>query len=299
VGNYTTQLLSIAINNITGNVTTAPADSLVLHTFDSPPGNNNEGWEGEGNESGIGEGNTTIPPNELGWFSQDSDTRSHDFDLSDHADEEVNISFTLGVNEWEGNDTFVTRVYDSEDNVIKTQTYSPESEGVGYFDYEFGVVVPENGVIKVEFQSENTIDQGANKEAWSIDNFEITGPDGEQVITFESASPSDGAIDIGVLLAQNNDFEGDAPDSVDEINLSSGNYTLSNITLADVIDITDGDKVLKITGESSDGVGSLAENGWVLDTSPSVVEDGYATYTNIADPSVQLLIDIDIPVETV
>jgi hypothetical protein len=299
VGNYTTQLLSIAINNITGNVTTAPADSLVLHTFDSPPGNNNEGWEGEGNESGIGEGNTTIPPNELGWFSQDSDTRSHDFDLSDYADEEINISFTLGVNEWEGNDTFVTRVYDSEDNVIKTQTYSPDSEGVGYFNYDFDVKVPEDGIIRIEFQSENTIDQGANKEAWSIDNFEITGPDGEQVITFESASPSDGAIDIGVLLAQNNDFEGDAPDSVDEINLSSGNYTLSNITLADVIDITDGDKVLKITGESSDGVGSLAENGWVLDTSPSVVEDGYATYTNIADPSVQLLIDIDIPVETV
>jgi len=295
-GNYTTQLLSIAINNITGNVTTASAESLVMHTCDGPY---NEGWTGEGNESGIGEGNTAIPPNELGWFSQDSDTRSHDFDLSDHADEEINISFTLGTNEWEDTDTFIARVYDSEDNVIKTQTYSPDSEGVGYFNYDFDVKVPEDGIIRVEFQSENTIDQGGNKEAWSIDNFEITGPDGEQVITFESETPSDGAIDVGVLLAQNNDFEGDAPDSVDEIDLSTGNYTLSNITLADVIDITDGDKVLKITGESSDGVSSLAENGWVLDTSPSVVEDGYATYTNIADPSVQLLIDIDIPIETV
>lgn len=296
VGNYTTQLLSIAINNITGNVTTAPGDSLVFHTFDGPY---NEGWSGEGNESAIGQGNTTIPPNELGWFSQDSDTRSHDFDLSDHADEEINISFMLGVNEWEEADTFIARVYDSEDNVITTQTYSPDSVEEGYFDYNFDVTVPEDGIIRVEFQSQNTIDHGKGTEAWSIDDFEITGPDGEQVITFESENPSDGTIDIAALLDQNNDFEGDTPDSVDEIDLSSGDYTLSNITLADVIDITDGDKVLKITGESSDGVSSLADNGWVLDTSPSVVEDGYATYTNIADPSVQLLIDVDIGIETI
>lgn len=297
VGNYTTQLLSIFINNITGNVTTAPADSLVLHTFDSPPGNNNEGWEGEGNESGIGEGNTTIPPNELGWFSQDSDTRSHDFDLSDHADEDINISFTLGVNEWEGNDTFVARVYDSQDNLIKTQTYSPDSEGVGYFDYNFDVTVPEDGIIKVEFQSQNTIDQGGNKESWSIDDFEISGPDGEQVLMFESSLG--GNINIETLLDQNNDFEGDAPNSVDEIDLSSGDYTLSNITLADVIDITDGDKVLKITGDSGDGVSSLADNGWEIDTSPTVVEAGYTTYTHVDDPSVQLLIDVDVPIDSV
>ena len=296
-GNYTTQLLSIFINNIIGNVTTAPADSLVLHTFDSPPGNNNEGWEGSGNESGIGEGNTTIPPNELGWFSQDSDTRSHDFDLSDHSGEEINISFKLGVNEWEGNDTFVARVYDSQDNLIKTQTYSPDSEGVGYFDYDFDVTVPQDGVIKVEFQSQNTIDQGGNKESWSIDDFEITGPEGEQVLTFDSSLG--GNINIEALVDQNNDFEGDAPNSVDEIDLSSGDYTLSNITLADVIDITDGDKVLKITGDSSDGVGSLADNGWEVDTSPSVVEAGYITYTNVDDPSVQLLIDVDIPIDSV
>jgi len=292
LGNYTTQLLSVAINNITGDVTTAPADSLILHTFDGP---NNEGWSGEGNESAIGEGNTTIPPNELGWFSQDSDTRSHDFDLSDHADKEINISFTLGVNEWEDSDTFIARVYDSEDNLITTQTYSPQSEGAGYFDYSFDVTVPQDGIIKVEFQSENTIDHGKGTEAWSIDDFEITGPDGEQVITFDGG----GAIDFGLLLDQNNDFEGDAPDSVDEIDLSSGDYTLSNITLADVIDITDGDKVLKITGESSDGVGSLADNGWEIDTSPTVVEAGYTTYTHVDDPSVQLLIDVDIPIDSV
>ncbi|QFR43141.1 cadherin repeat domain-containing protein [Sulfurimonas xiamenensis] len=298
-GNYTTQLLSVPINNITGNVETAPADSLVLHTFDSPPGNNNEGWIGEGNESNMGGGSTTIPPNELGWFTQDSDTRSHDFDLSDHADEEVNISFTLGVNEWEGDDTFIVRVYDSEDSVIQTQTYSPDSEGLGYYDYDFDVTVPENGIIKVEFQSQNTEDQGGDKEAWSIDNFEISGPDGEQVLTFEGESSSGGTIDIGVLLDQNNDFEGDAPDSIDEIDLSSGDYTLSNITLADVVDITDGDNVLKVTGESGDGVNNLTDNGWIPDPSPTVTEDGYATYTNIDDPSVQLLIDVDIPIETV
>lgn len=295
-GNYTTQLLSIAINNITGTVTTASADSLVLHTFDGPY---NEGWSGEGNESGIGEGNTTIPPNELGWFSQDSDTRSHDFDLSDHADEEINISFKLGVNEWEGSDTFIARVYDSQDNVIKTQTYSPDSEGVGYFNYNFDVTVPEDGIIRVEFQSENTIDQGGNKEAWSIDDFEISGPDGEQVLTLTFDSSLGGNINIETLLDQNNDFEGDAPDSVDEIDLSSGDYTLSSITLADVIDITDGDKVLKITGESSDGISGLADNGWEIDSSPTVVEAGYTTYTHVDDPSVQLLIDVDIPIDTV
>ncbi|MBW6489535.1 hypothetical protein, partial [Sulfurimonas sp.] len=187
--------------------------------------------------------------------------------------------------------------YDSEDNVIKTQSFSPDSEGVGYFDYDFDVTVPENGLIRVEFQSENTVDHGKGTEAWSIDDFEIMGPDGQQVLTFDS-SPG-GNIDMEALLDQNNDFEGDAPDSVDEINLSSGDYTLSNITLADVIDITDGDNVLKITGDSGDGIVNLADNGWVIDTSPSVTETGYDTYTNIADSSVQLLIDVDIAVEVI
>ncbi|MDT8338620.1 MAG: cadherin repeat domain-containing protein [Sulfurimonas sp.] len=295
-GNYATQLLSVSINNIIGNVETAPAESLVLHTFDGPY---NEGWSGEGNESAIGENNSTIPPNELGWFYEDSNTRSHDFDLSDHADEEINISFTLGVNEWEGDDTFIVRVYDSENSVIQTQTYSPDSDGFGYYDYDFDVTVPNDGIIKVEFQSENTVDHGGDKEAWSIDNFEISGSNGEQLLTFEGESSSGGTIDIGVLLDQNNDFEGDAPDSVDEIDLSSGDYTLSNITLADVIDITDGDNVLKVTGESGDSVNNLADNGWVLDASPTIAEEGYATYTNIADSSVQLLIDVDIPIESV
>lgn len=309
LGNYTTQLLSVAINNITGTVTTAPADSLVLHTFDSPPGNNNEGWEGEGNESAIGVDNNTIPPNELGWFSQDSDTRSQTFDLGDdNTGKEINISFTLGVYGkspgnnsseagWEGDDTFIVRIYDSEGSEIQTQTYSPDSDGLEYFDYNFDVTVPDNGIIKVEFQSQNTEGPGPNMESWSIDNFEIIGPDGQQVLTFDSSLG--GNIDMEALLDQNNDFEGDTPNSVDEIDLSSGDYTLSNITLADVIDITDGDKVLKITGDNGDGIVNLADNGWVLDSSPSVTETDYTTYTHVDDPSVQLLIDVDIQIDSV
>ncbi len=298
-GNYTTQLLTVSINNITGNVETAPAESLVLHTFDSPPGNNNEGWVGEGNESAIGTGNPENPPEELGWFYQDSDTRWHTFALSDNAEEEVNISFKLGVNEWEGDDTFVVRVYDSENELIHTETYSPDnSEDVLYINCSFNVQVPEDGIIKVEFQSANTDNQGKDKEAWSIDDFEITGPNGEQVLTLEDEESSGGVVNMGTLVEQDNDFEGDEPDSVDEIDLSEGNYTLSNITLADVIDITDGDKVLKITGESGDGVDNLADNGWVVDTTPSVSEGGYTTYTNEVDGSVQLLIDNDILIIT-
>ena len=300
-GNFTTQLLSISINNITGNVETAPAGSLVLHTFDSPPGNNNEGWVGEGNESAIGTGNPENPPEELGWFYQDSDTRWHTFALGDNAEEEVNISFKLGVNEWEENDNFIVRVYDSAGQEIHTETYSPDnSEDVRYIDCSFDVDVPRDGIIKVVFQSANTDNQGADKEGWSIDDFEITGSNGEQVLTLEDEESSGGVVNMGTLIQQNNDFEGDdEPDSVDEIDLSEGNYTLSNITLADVIDITDGDKVLKITGESGDGVSGFAENGWVVDGSPIVEEAGYVTYTNSADSTVQLLIDIDIPIETV
>ncbi len=298
-GNFTTQLLTISINNITGNVETAPAESLVLHTFDSPPGNNNEGWVGEGNESAIGTGNPENPPEELGWFYQDSDTRWHTFALVDNAEEEVNISFKLGVNEWEGNDNFIVKVYDSENEVIHTETYSPDnSEDVLYINCNFNVEVPEDGFIKVEFQSANTDDQGKDKEAWSIDDFEITGSNGEQVLTLEDEESSGGVVNFGTLVEQDNDFEGDEPDSVDEIDLSEGDYTLSNITLADVIDITDGDKVLKITGDSSDGVSGFAENGWVVDDTPSVSESGYTTYTNADDGSVQLLIDNDILIIT-
>ena len=291
-GAYDIESVQVNVNDITGDIRTVEG-SVALQTFD---GSYNEGWTGAGNEEIFGDG-------KLGWFNSNSDTRTQTFDLSASAGESVSLDVDLKItsgfppyNGWEGNDNFIVRVTDSNDNEIITQTYSPN--GVGTIPISFDFDIPDNGIITVKFQSENIDETFPNAEYWSIDNFSITGSQGQQILSFDSSTG--GTIDVEALVNQANDFEGDTPNSIDEIDLSTGNYTLSNITLSDVISMTDSDNVLKITGDMSDGVNNIAANGWVPDTSSTAVtEVGYDTYTNIANSSVQLLIDVDIQINTI
>ena len=310
--------LEVNVNDVTGTMLYTSAD--IMQTFD---GVNSEGWSGLGSEhystSGI-----------LGWFDKDSDTRSQTFDLSDSAGESANISFDLGTygfaegyswvstgwlsgyfepygQGWEGNDTFRVRITDSDGNPIETENFSPNGNhtpaGGNMISLDLDITVPQDGEITVSFKSVHTDDYGVGLEAWSIDNFKIDG-ESREVLSFENSA--DGTIDVEALVDQANDFE-DAggtsianPDSLDTIDLSIGNHDLSNITLADVLDMTDGDNVLKITGDSGDSVNDIASNGWI-DSAAQVTDatTTYDVYTHPGDSSAQLLIDIDIPIDVV
>lgn len=192
------------------------------------------------------------------------------------------------------------------DGITATVTSTEDSNGD-----EATVTVNQNGIVSIEGGSGNdtlmgedgdeVIDGGDGNDY--IDGGEGSdtiygGADNDTIVYDSEDTEIDGGEESDILIVNSGDIDFSNVSNIEEIDLSSGDYTLSNITLVDVIDITDGDKVLKITGDSGDGVDNLADNGWVLDTSPDITEVGYVTYTNIADSSVQLLIDEDIIIIT-
>ena len=325
-GNSISQDVTVEVNNVTGIVSLL-AGGVALQTFNCC---NDEGWTGHGHAD-------SSPHGVLGWFEDDSDTRSQTFDLDTNAGEDVSINFNLSVygkeeyihsglysgyytgSGWEGNDTFTVTVTDSSGTTIATQEYSPDGNHTGnnYIAASVNVTVPDNGEFTVKFQSSNTEDSGAQVESWSVDNFEIVGAD-HQVLTFDDSS--EGEIDMAALLDQGNDFEDEGgnsvttPDSVDDIDLTSGDHILSNLSVEDFIAMTDDDNTLKIKGDSGDEINldmsqwKVADNDAVdvgnPDAGIDADSDGYVTYTNIdpvggaAAESLQLLIDENIDVNS-
>jgi VCBS repeat-containing protein len=316
-GNSISQDVTVEVNNVTGIVSLL-AGGVALQTFNCC---NDEGWTGHGHAD-------SSPHGVLGWFEDDSDTRSQTFDLDTNAGEDVSINFNLSVygkeeylyggyytgSGWEGNDTFTVTVTDSNGDTITTENYSPDGN-VNNIAVSFDITVPDDGEFTVKFQSSNTEDSGAQVESWSVDNFEIVGAD-HQVLTFDNSS--EGEIDMAALLDQGNDFEDEGgnsvstPDSVDEIDLTSGDHILSNLSVEDFIAMTDDDNTLRIEGDSGDEI-KLDMTQWQVATNDSIDtgnpdagidadNDGYVTYTNIdgvgglAEGSLQLLIDEDIDV---
>jgi VCBS repeat-containing protein len=322
-GNSISQDVTVEVNNVTGIVSLL-AGGVALQTFNCC---NDEGWTGTGHED-------FHPHGVLGWFEDDSDTRSQTFDLDTNAGEDVTINFNLSVygerekvgnlysgyhyvgSGWEGNDTFTVTVTDSNGDTITTEEYSPDGN-VNNMAVSFDITVPDDGEFTVEFQSSHTVDSGEQTESWSVDNFEIVGAD-HQVLTFDSSS--EGEIDMAALLDQGNDFEDEGgnsvstPDSVDDIDLTSGDHILSNLSVEDFIAMTDDDNTLKIKGDSGDEINldmsqwKVADNDAVdvgnPDAGIDADSDGYVTYTNIdpvggaAAESLQLLIDENIDVNS-
>ncbi len=321
-GNSISQDVTVEVNNVTGIVSLL-AGGVALQTFNCC---NDEGWTGHGDAD-------SHPHGVLGWFEDDSDTRSQTFDLDANAGEDVSINFNLSVygkqqwvsswgggyykgSGWEGDDTFTVTVTDSNGNTITTENYSPDGN-VTNMAVSFDITVPDDGEFTVKFQSANTVDSGAQVESWSVDNFEIVGAD-RQVLTFDDSS--EGEIDMAALLDQGNDFEDEGgnsvstPDSVDDIDLTSGDHILSNLSVEDFIAMTDDDNTLKIKGDSGDEINldmsqwKVADNDAVdvgnPDAGIDADSDGYVTYTNIdpvggaAAESLQLLIDENIDVNS-
>jgi len=78
-------------------------------------------------------------------------------------------------------------------------------------------------------------------------------------------------------------------DNIEDIDLTSGNHTIS-LSLQDVIDMTDSGNILKIIGDSNDSV-LFDMNKWSTTSTSS--EDGatFDIYTNTDDTSVQVKVE--------
>jgi hypothetical protein len=147
--------------------------------------------------------------------------------------------------------------------------------------------------LKVEIKEEGgqytTLDDNVMKN--SIDTIS-----NNNMVYDENSSLIDGGTGddtIELMSGQSIDFSqiGNVIENIEEIDLSvDGKNELKNITLQDVIDMTDDKNEIKITGTSEDKV--TLSNEW----SKGITEDGYTEYTATSnnDETVKLKIQTDI-----
>ena len=295
---YVDKTVNIDVNNVTGVITQDEVEGSIILVGPQTFTDSYEGWTVDPAILIPGDGDPDNA-NHLGWFrpvGEEQATVSQVFDLTGHEGETVTISFDLKLQGgWDpadeaNSDTYTLGITANGVTTDQSVLYTDFSNGTHEIDET--AVVGDDGMLTIELSADVTW----SGEKWSIDDFEITSSDyGDTTLTFEN--PSDGLINMEALIDQDNDFGGNSPTSIDEIDLSAGDYVLENITLQDVLDITDGDNVLKITGEYGDGA-NIAANGWVADAAPTVTETGYDTYTQTGS-DVQLLIDVEIAVDVV
>jgi Ca2+-binding RTX toxin-like protein len=135
----------------------------------------------------------------------------------------------------------------------------------------------------------DTMNGGAGNDTmvYGAEDTVIDGGDDTDTLLFSSAT----SIDLAALTL---------PKNFEIIDLSkSGNHTLSNITLAGVIAITDSNNTLTILKDDGDTVG--LDNTWGTSVNTLEVIDGESrsveTYTNTDDTSVTLKV-VTIPADT-
>ena len=126
----------------------------------------------------------------------------------------------------------------------------------------------------------------------SFTSYTLTYPNtSDQVLTLEEVDTDGDHIDFVRLLDDaSNDLTSNAvPNSLDLINMNSGDHILSNINVEDVLSITDLDNTLKIVGDSGDTL-KLDSSQW---TDNGVNVDGETVYvgTSTTNETVTLLID--------
>ena len=156
--------------------------------------------------------------------------------------------------------------------------------------------------------------------SFHLDISPVDTTEGDDIILFDSTRSYDGRDGTDTLqlrLGDNLDFDND-PDlsnlEVLDLGSSGGNHDVSNLALQDLLDITDGDNELFITGDSGDSVSLLSGTesqdvgGGVIETD-QWIQSGTATvtdfngtgedinfdvYINTLDPTVTINIDQDI-----
>ena len=151
----------------------------------------------------------------------------------------------------------------------------------------------------------------------TVDSAMING----SIVTNESTNIASGSFDINItesipsssddtLLYKGNDIDalggndtlvlnGETLDfskvkDIETLDLNAGQNSVANLTLQDVVDMTDNNKTLAITGDTQDQV-SLG-SGWSHSSSSTENGHNFDIYTNSSDPTVTLKIEDDITV---
>lgn len=119
----------------------------------------------------------------------------------------------------------------------------------------------------------------------------LDGGDGIDTLIF---SMDGSAINFAALDSTNNPIK-----NIEIIDLGHGgtsdNHALTNLSLQDVIDMTDSNNNLIILGDAGDTVDFLNSNGWVKGTSSTEIVNGSSHildhYTNTIDPTVLVKVE--------
>lgn len=135
----------------------------------------------------------------------------------------------------------------------------------------------------------------------------LYGGEGDDTLVFDDNDTIiDGGLGEDTLLLESNDgidfseLDNSVIKGIDIIDLNTGDHSITNLTLQDVIDMTDNvDKTLRITGDMGDSVELLntATGTWSSDTTETIDSVTYDVYTNSEDQSYRVLIQTPIAEE--
>ncbi|CAD7289284.1 hypothetical protein LMG8286_01732 [Campylobacter suis] len=159
----------------------------------------------------------------------------------------------------------------------------------------------------------STINMGAGNDTLNIkdaiDRTSINLGDGDDTIIIEKggvigSTEDEGAIDGGSgydkLVLSNPESSINLThlafhaNNIEEVDVSGGtNATTINVKLADVINLTDENNKLRITGDANDKV-DFKDSGW---EKVATTDDGYDAYTNSSNSSVTIEIKQGIDVD--
>lgn len=201
-----------------------------------------------------------------------------------------------------GGAVHTANVYDINGDLIASQSFvAVKGEGSITFEYTnnegYDITIS-----KLELVSTNS---GFNFDSYSI-NYSLTS---DQILTLDEVDTDGDQIDFARLLEDStNDLTSqEEPNSLDTINMNTGDHILSNISVEKVLSITDSDNTLKIIGDSGDSIdldlgnqtdydnGTPVNDKWYVDASQSTVSETAYVSTNGSDV-VTLLIENDVNV---
>ena len=181
----------------------------------------------------------------------------------------------------------------------------PNGQGFAGFTYDLSDGTnSDSASATIDYQSGNTV-QGTDADEILIGRDgaadTLNGAGGNDVIQYaETADSVDGGEGDDILLVTNDmtiDFstlDSNRIQNIEQIDLGSVDVTVDNLTLQDVLDMTDSSNDLVIKGDNGDSV-MLTGGNW---SQGSATSDGYVEYTNSSDPTVTLKIEDDITVQT-
>ena len=222
----------------------------------------------------TGSGNDIVEVGGYIWNSKDESRSNH----PGEADYSINLgdgnnTLTVGAEvKWSSITT------GSGDDKLEFKTYMLDSKvetGSGSDTIKVGTYV-----------EKSTINLGDGKDTIEVGYFQgnnnnINGGEGYDRLILTNQADNKGNIDLSNIAKQAHNFE--------EIDISNGKVGQTlKISLKDVVDLTDDNNILKISGDAGDAV-SFKDSGWSKGSS----SNGYTSYTNVNTDGKTVTIQIE------